>query len=109
MFQEYGRQEKKRELERELEERMRKEEDEKRRQALIEHERERLRSRRDASQEMQKVNAASALVIGNDLNNPNPVSVVFLSKLGPTFTWFSDLNPSFLYVSASYHFKLFLL
>lgn len=55
------------------EERLRKEDEEKRRQALITHEREKLRSRREASQERQKVNAASAIIIGNDLNNPNPV------------------------------------
>lgn len=73
-YKDKEREEKKRQLEQELEEeRMRKEDDEKRRQALIEQERERLRSRREASQERQKVNAASAIIIGNDLSNPNPV------------------------------------
>lgn len=72
---EQKRQETKRQLEKELEEeRIRKEEEENRRQTLIEQEREKLRFRREASQERQKVNAASAIIIGNDLNNPNPVN-----------------------------------
>lgn len=61
-----------------MEERIRKEEEEIRKQALIEQERDRLRSRREASQERQKVSAASAIIIGNDLNNPNPVNNIFV-------------------------------
>ncbi|KAJ8975824.1 hypothetical protein NQ317_003860 [Molorchus minor] len=54
------------------EERIRKDEEERRRQALIEQEREKLRAKREASQERQKVAAASAIIIGNDLSNPDP-------------------------------------
>ncbi|XP_023310472.1 patronin isoform X3 [Anoplophora glabripennis] len=71
--EEQERLEKKRQLEKELEEeRMRKEEDEKRRQMLIEQEREKLRAKREASQERQKVAAASTIIIGNELSNPDP-------------------------------------
>ncbi|CAH0557676.1 unnamed protein product [Brassicogethes aeneus] len=62
-----------RQLERELnEERIKKEDEDRRKEALIEKEREKLRARREASQERQKVAAASAIVIGNDLSNPDP-------------------------------------
>ncbi|KAJ8944831.1 hypothetical protein NQ314_009372 [Rhamnusium bicolor] len=65
--------ENKRQLERELmEERIKKEDDDRRRQALIEQEREKLRAKREASQERQKVAAASAIIIGNELSNPDP-------------------------------------
>ncbi|XP_074040441.1 calmodulin-regulated spectrin-associated protein patronin isoform X3 [Leptinotarsa decemlineata] len=71
--EEQQRQELKKRLERELvEEKLRNEEEDRRRQALIEQERERLRAKREASQERQKVNAASAIIIGNDLSNPDP-------------------------------------
>ncbi|CAH1102590.1 unnamed protein product [Psylliodes chrysocephalus] len=53
------------------EDRTRKSEEE-RRQMLIEQEREKLRAKREASQDRQKVNAASAIIIGNELNNPDP-------------------------------------
>lgn len=43
---------------------------------LIEQEREKLRAKREASQDRQKVNAASAIIIGNELNNPDPVSII---------------------------------
>lgn len=33
----------------------------------------RLREKRETSQERQKVAAASAIIIGNDLSNPDPV------------------------------------
>ncbi|KAG5885276.1 hypothetical protein JTB14_005815 [Gonioctena quinquepunctata] len=71
--EEQHRQELKRRLEKELEEeRFRKEDEDRRRQTLIEQEREKLRAKREASQERQKVNAASAIIIGNDLSNPDP-------------------------------------
>jgi hypothetical protein len=67
--------EKRRQLERELDdERAKKEEGERRKQALVEVEREKLRAKREASQESQKVAAASALIIENDAGNPDPVS-----------------------------------
>lgn len=63
--------EKKRQLERELdEERIRKENED--RQAQKYYEQERLRMKREASQERQKVAAASSIIIGNDLSNPDP-------------------------------------
>ncbi|XP_057665188.1 patronin isoform X36 [Diorhabda carinulata] len=64
--------EKQRHLEKQLEEERAKRSEEERRQMLIEQEREKLRAKREASQERQKVNAASAIIIGNDLNNPDP-------------------------------------
>lgn len=65
--------ERKKQLERELEEeRFRKEEEEKRKREITE--RERYREKRETSQEKQKVTAASAIIIGNDLSNPDPVS-----------------------------------
>lgn len=39
----------------------------------------RLREKRETSQEKQKVAAASAIIIGNDLSNPDPVG--FSEKL----------------------------
>jgi hypothetical protein len=67
--------EKRRQLERELDdERAKKEGGERRKQALVEVEREKLRAKREASQESQKVAAASALIIENDAGNPDPVS-----------------------------------
>lgn len=59
-----------RQLEKELElERLKKELAEKRREEQIE------RQRRETSQEREKVSAASAIIIGNDLSNPDPVSI----------------------------------
>lgn len=62
--------ERRRLLEKELEqERIKKEVEDSRRRDHIE------RQRRDAAyQEQEKVNAASAIIIGNDLSNPDPVS-----------------------------------
>ena len=71
--------EKKKLLERELEdERVKKEDEDKRRQMLVEQEREKLRAKREASQESQKVASASALIIDNESGNPDPVSEDFL-------------------------------
>ncbi|XP_060518088.1 patronin isoform X3 [Cylas formicarius] len=47
---------------------------------LIGQEREKLRAKREASQEKQKVAAASAIVIGNELTNPNPEVVDELER-----------------------------
>lgn len=67
------RQERKKQLERELEEeRLKREEAERRKKELTD--RERLREKRETSQEQQRVTAASAIVIGNELANPDPVS-----------------------------------
>ncbi|VEN49558.1 unnamed protein product [Callosobruchus maculatus] len=66
------RMEKKRQLERDLEQERAIREEDARRQMLIEQEREKLRAKREASQERQKVNAASAIIIGNELSNPDP-------------------------------------
>lgn len=71
------RHERKKQLERELdEERLRKEEEEDRKKELAQ--RERLREKYEASQEKQKVSAASAIIIGNELSNPDPVSIQIL-------------------------------
>lgn len=71
LFQE--RQERKRQLEKELEEeRLRKEDEERRKREILERE-QRLREKRETSQEKQKVTSASAIIIGNDLSNPDPV------------------------------------
>lgn len=67
---------KKKLLERELEEeRLRKEEHE-RREFLIQQEKDRLRAKREASQERLKVAAASALVIGEQ-HDTDPVCFIF--------------------------------
>ncbi|CAG9862690.1 unnamed protein product [Phyllotreta striolata] len=70
--EEQERLEKPRQLEKQFDEERARRSAEERRQALIEQEREKLRAKREASQERQKVNAASALIIGPELNNPNP-------------------------------------
>ncbi|CAH2005388.1 unnamed protein product [Acanthoscelides obtectus] len=62
----------KKQLERELQEERTRRDEDARRQMLIEQEREKLRAKREASQERQKVNAASAIIIGNELSNPDP-------------------------------------
>lgn len=56
---------------------------------LIEQEREKLRAKREASQDRQKVNAASAIIIGNELNNPDPVSIIDfrIEKKNCSFTY----------------------
>ncbi|XP_068904602.1 patronin isoform X7 [Tenebrio molitor] len=73
--------EKRRQLERELDdERAKKEEGERRKQALVEVEREKLRAKREASQESQKVAAASALIIENDAGNPDPDAAERMKK-----------------------------
>lgn len=67
------RQERKRQLERELvEERLRKEEEDRTKKELLVRE-QRLKELRETSQEKLKVAAASAIIIGNDLSNPDPV------------------------------------
>ncbi|XP_065163737.1 patronin isoform X3 [Atheta coriaria] len=69
-------QERKLQLERELEqERLKKEADERRKQ----HQ-EALAARETTSQERERVNAASAIIIGNDLSNPDPESVDELER-----------------------------
>lgn len=61
-------------MERELDEERKKVELEERRK-LEQVERERLREiQKETSQEKQKVAAASAIIIGNELSNPDPVS-----------------------------------
>lgn len=71
---------KKRQLERELDEdRMKKEEEDRRRQMLIEQERERIRAKREASQESQRVAAASAIIIENDKGKADPVRNLFIT------------------------------
>nr|CAI5868554.1 unnamed protein product [Callosobruchus analis] len=70
--EEFERMEKKRQLERDLEQERAIREEDARRQMLIEQEREKLRAKREASQERQKINAASAIIIGNELSNPDP-------------------------------------
>ncbi|XP_076270911.1 calmodulin-regulated spectrin-associated protein patronin isoform X4 [Rhynchophorus ferrugineus] len=63
---------KKKQLERELEEERLKQEEQERSALKIQQERDRLKSERDASRERQKVTAASVVIIGNELNNPDP-------------------------------------
>ncbi|KAL3282263.1 hypothetical protein HHI36_005454 [Cryptolaemus montrouzieri] len=66
--------ERKQQLERELQEenhRREREEEEQRRLQLA-AERERIRMKRETSQERQKTQAASAIIIGNELQNPDP-------------------------------------
>lgn len=59
-----------RQLEKELElERLKKELAVKRREEQME------RQRRETSQEREKVSSASAIIIGNDLSNPDPVRI----------------------------------
>ncbi|XP_063914584.1 patronin isoform X4 [Zophobas morio] len=73
--------EKKKLLERELEdERVKKEDEDKRRQMLVEQEREKLRAKREASQESQKVASASALIIDNESGNPDPDAAERMKK-----------------------------
>ncbi|XP_045470908.1 patronin isoform X16 [Harmonia axyridis] len=66
--------ERKQQLERELQEekeRKDREEEEHRRQQLM-MERERIRERNDSSQERRRLQTASAIIIGNELQNPDP-------------------------------------
>lgn len=66
--------ERKKQLERELEEdKQRKEEEEKRKREL--ERRERFIRETSQENERQKVAAASAIIIGNDLSNPDPVII----------------------------------
>ncbi|XP_025830608.1 patronin isoform X4 [Agrilus planipennis] len=67
------RQERQKSLERELAlERMKRDDREYERQKQEQMEKERQRERRETSQEKQKVTAASAIIIGNELSNPDP-------------------------------------
>ncbi|KAK9870583.1 hypothetical protein WA026_008146 [Henosepilachna vigintioctopunctata] len=57
-------------LERELREKAREDEEQRRKQVAVDMER--VRVNRETSQERQKVQAASAIIIGNELQNPDP-------------------------------------
>ncbi|XP_030749576.1 patronin isoform X3 [Sitophilus oryzae] len=63
---------KKKQLERELEEERHRREEQERSEWLIQQEKDRVRLDREASRERQRVAAASAIIIGNELSNPDP-------------------------------------
>lgn len=85
--------EKKKQLERELEEERLKKEEADRQAFLIQQQKDRMKARREASEERQKVAAASALVIGEQ-NDADPVIglwLTFSKVLLFKFCYFQDL------------------
>lgn len=73
-----------RQLEKELElERLKKEVEERRKEEIRE------RQRREPSQERDNITAASAIIIGNDLGNPDPVK---LSQTNQLLAFFHGFN-----------------
>lgn len=87
------RMEKRKLLERELEEERLKKEEADRQAFLIQQQKDRMRARREASEERQKVAAASALVIGEQ-NDTDPVILYYLNPVKLLlfeFCYFQDL------------------